>query len=68
MNRIGSQKRLSSRNDTDTNGLTQGLKPWTIKRFGKNVYLLVVSVDELQIYSLFFHQITNEMEPDLDML
>ena len=50
-----------SRNCTNTDGLTEWFKPWTIERFGENVRLLVVRMNELKTYNFIFHQITDEV-------
>ena len=67
MNNIKSHKRYESRDDTETNGLMERFKPWTIKRFSKDVCLLIVSVDKLQPHNFLLYQVSNEMISNFDM-
>ena len=67
MNNIKSHNRYEPRDDTETNGLTERFKPWTIKRFSKDVCLLIIGVDELQPHNFLLHQVSNEMISTFDM-
>ena len=57
-----------SRNDTDTNGLTEQFELRTIERFSEDVRLLVVCVNEFKTYDFNFHQIMDEVIANLYVL
>ena len=54
-----------SRNCTNANGLMEWFKPWTIKRFGEDVRLLVVRMYEFKAHDFIFHQISDEVITNL---
>ena len=58
----------NSLNDTNIDGLTEQFKLRTIKRFGEDVCLLDVSVNEFKTYDFIFHQITDEVIANLYVL
>ena len=66
--KCGSHKKSESRDDSDTDGLMKGFKPWTINWFSEDVSLLICGVDKLQTHNLLFHQVSNEMILNFDML
>ena len=68
MIRSGSHKRYESKNDTNTDGLKKIFKLRIIKRFSENIRLFIFGVDKLQPYSFLFHQVSNEMISNFDML
>ena len=61
INMWSTQHTRESRNCTNTNGLTEWFKPWTIERLGEDVRLLIVGVNELETHNSFLYQIPNEM-------
>ena len=50
-----------SGNCTNTNGLMEWFKLWTIERFGEDVRLLVVRMCEFKIHDFIFYQIPDEV-------
>ena len=50
-----------SGNCTNADGLTERFKPWTIKRFGEDVHLLVIRMYEFKTHDFIFHQIPDEV-------
>ena len=51
----------------DTNVLTKEFKPFAIKRFGKQISLLIISVNELKSESTIFDKLPNEVMSNLYM-
>ena len=39
----------------------KGFKPWTIKKLGEDIRLLIICVDEFKTHNSSFHQVLNEM-------
>ena len=58
-----SQDRSGTQNHT--NYLTKSLKHTSIKRFGEDVSILMLSRDILKTHNLSFHKIPNEVIPNL---
>ena len=50
-----------SRNCTNTDGVMEWFKPWTIERFGEDVCLLVVHMYEFKTHHFIFHQVLDEV-------
>ena len=61
-----SQDRLGTQNHT--NYLTKSLKLTSIKRFGEDVGILMLSRDILKTHNLSFNKIPNEVIPNLYVL
>ena len=49
----------------DTNVLAKEFKPFAIKRFGKQISLLIISVNELKSKSTIFDKLPNEVMSNL---
>ena len=58
------EKRRSIHGD-DTNVLTKEFKPFAIKRFGKRISLLIISVNKLKSKSTTFDKLPNEVMANL---
>ena len=58
------EKRRSIHGD-NTNVLTKEFKPFTIKRFGEQVILLIISVNELKSERTIFDKLPNEVMSNL---
>ena len=58
--RKGEEMRRSIHGD-NTNVLTKELKPFAIKRFGKQICLLIIDVNELKSKSTIFNKLPNEV-------
>ena len=54
------EKRRSIHGD-NTNVLAKEFKPFAIKRFGKQISLLIISVNELKSKSTIFDKLPNEV-------
>ena len=55
------EKRRRSSHGDDTNVLTKEFKAFTVKRFGKQVSLLIIDVNKLKSESTIFNKLLNEM-------
>ena len=51
----------------DTNVLAKEFKPFAVKRFGKQISLLIISVNELKSKSTIFNKLPNEVMSNLYM-
>ena len=60
------KKRRSIHGD-NTNVLAKEFKPFAIKRFGEQISLLIISVNELKSESIIFNKLPNEMMLNLYM-
>ena len=49
----------------DTNVLTKEFKPFAVKRFGKQISLLIISVNKLKSKSTIFDKLPNEVMSNL---
>ena len=58
------EKRRSIHGD-NTNVLAKELKPFAIKRFGEQISLLIISVNELKSESTIFDKLPNEVMSNL---
>ena len=58
------EKRRSIHGD-NTNVLAKEFKPFTIKRFGEQISLLIINVNELKIKSTIFDKLLNEVMSNL---
>ena len=47
--------------------MTKEFKPFTIKRFGEQISLLIISVNELKSKGTIFNKLTNEVMSNLYM-
>ena len=63
MRKKGKKKR--SIHGDDTNVLEKEFKPFAIKRFGKQISLLIISVNELKSKSTIFDKLSNEVMSNL---
>ena len=54
-------ERKRSINGDNTNVLTKEFKPFAIKRFGKQISPLIISVNELKSKSTIFNKLPNEV-------
>ena len=59
------QKRRRLSHGDNTNVLTKEFKAFTIKRFSKQVSLLIISVNKLKSESTIFNKLPNEMMSNL---
>ena len=55
------EKRRISSNEDNTNVLTKEFKAFTVKRFGKQISLLIIDVNELKSESTIFDKLPNEV-------
>ena len=51
----------------DTNVLAKEFKPFAVKRFGKQISLLIISVNKLKSKSTIFNKLPNEVMSNLYM-
>ena len=51
----------------DTNVLVKEFKPFTVKRYGKQISLLIISVNKLKSKSTIFDKLPNEVMSNLYM-
>ena len=58
------KKEISIHGD-DTNVLVKEFKTFAIKRFGKQISLLIISVNELKSKSIIFDKLSNEVMSNL---
>ena len=49
----------------DTNVLVKEFKPFAVKRFGKQISLLIISVNKLKSKNTIFNKLPNEMMSNL---
>ena len=59
------EKRRRSSHRDNTNVLTKEFKAFTFKKFGKQVNLLIISVNELKCESTIFDKLPNEVMSNL---
>ena len=59
------EERKKSIHGDDTNVLTMEFKPFAIKRFGKQISLLIISVNKLKSKSTIFDKLHNEVMSNL---
>ena len=59
------KKRKKSSHGDNTNVLTKEFEAFTVKRFGKQVSLLIISVNKLKSESTIFNKLPNEMMSNL---
>ena len=61
----GEEERKSSSHGDNTNVLTKEFKTFAVKRFGKQVSLLIISVNKLKSESIIFDKLLNEVMSNL---
>ena len=61
----GEEGRKRSSHGDNTNVLTKEFKAFTVKRFGKRVSLLIISLNELKSESIIFDKLPNEVMSNL---
>ena len=59
------EKRRKSTHGDNTNVLMKEFKAFTVKRFGKQVNLLIIGMNELKSENTIFNKLPNEMMPTL---
>ena len=59
------EERKRSFNGDNTNVLTKEFKTFAVKRFGKQVSLLIISVNKLKSESIIFDKLLNEVMSNL---
>ena len=59
------EKKKRSIHGDNTNVLTKEFKPFAIKRFGEQISLLIISVNELKSKSTIFDKLSNEVMSNL---
>ena len=59
------EKRRRSSHGDNTNVLTKEFKAFTVKRFGKQVSLLIIGVNEFESESTIFDKLPNEVMSNL---
>ena len=59
------EKRRKSTHGDNTNVLMKEFKVFTVKRFGKQVNLLIIGVNELKSENTIFNKLPNEVMPTL---
>ena len=59
------EERKRSIHGDDTNVLTKGFKLFAVKRFGKQISLLIISVNKLKSKSTIFDKLPNEVMSNL---
>ena len=59
------EKKKRSIYEDDTNVLEKEFKPFAIKRFGEQINLLIISVNELKSKSTIFDKLPNEVMSNL---
>ena len=59
------EERKRSFNGDNTNVLTKEFKMFAVKRFGKQVSLLIISVNKLKSESIIFDKLLNEVMSNL---
>ena len=61
------KERKRSIHGDDTNALTKEFKLFTVKRFGKQIRVLIISVNKLKIENTIFDKLLNEVISNLYM-
>ena len=61
----GEEERKRSSHGDNTNILTKEFKTFTVKRFGKQISLLIISVNKLKSESTIFDKLPNEVMSNL---
>ena len=61
----GEEERKRSSHGDNTNVLTKEFKTFTVKRFGKQISLLIIDVNELKSESTIFDKLPNEVKLNL---
>ena len=61
------EERRRSIHEDDTNVLTKEFKTFAVKRFGKQIILLIISVNKLKSESTIFDKLPNEVMSNLYM-
>ena len=61
----GEEERKRSSHRDNTNVLTKEFKTFTIKRFGKQISLLIIGVNEIKSESTIFDKLPNEVMSNL---
>ena len=61
----GEEERKRSSHGDNTNVLTKEFETFTIKRFGKQISLLIIGVNELKSESTIFDKLPNEVMSNL---
>ena len=61
----GEEERRRSSHGDNTNVLTKDFEAFTVKRFGKQVSLLIIGVNELKSKSTIFDKLLNEVMSNL---
>ena len=61
----GEEERKISSHGDNTNVLTKEFKTFTVKRFGKQISLLIIGVNELKSESTIFDKLPNEVMSNL---
>ena len=59
------EERKRSIHGDDSNVLTKEFKPFAVKRFGKQINLLIISVNKLKSKSTIFDKLPNEVMSNL---
>ena len=59
------KRRKRSIHGDDTDVLTKEFKPFAVKRFGKQISLLIISVNKLKSESTIFNKLSNEVMSNL---
>ena len=59
------EKKKRSIHGNNTNVLAKEFKPFAIKRFGEQINLLIISVNELKSESTIFNKLPNEVMSNL---
>ena len=59
------EERKRSIHGDDTNVLMKEFKPFAVKRFGKQINLLIISVNKLKSKSIIFDKLPNEVMSNL---
>ena len=61
----GEEERKRSSHGDNTNVLTKEFEAFTVKRFGKQVNLLIIGMNELKSENTIFNMLPNEVKPTL---
>ena len=59
------EEKKRSLHGNDTNVLVKEFKPFAVKRFGKQISLLIINVDKLKNESTIFDKLPNEVMSNL---
>ena len=62
---MGKEEKKRSIHGDDTNILRKEFKPFAVKRFGKQISLLIISVNKLKSKSTIFDKLPNEVMSNL---